>query len=440
MASLDTFFTFVTLMAMSCRISAQNPTSMNYPEIETVGIAAQNMTTTAARSSQGTTVLQRTIFTVQVEKDILSLGAENSCSFCKPGEDQADTTHYDNTKAERIIESHATPFVEPDWVWQPITWSLRMKIQVFLSVLGITGNALVMAVLLCRNVVRSSADTLVGNLATADFITSIFIFPIPEAVRVPKTAIGEMYCRFVYTSFFLWVSILGSIFTLTAASLERYAAVVHPIRWSRYKKRRHMNLCLVLIWFAATALPFELLLSTGVGKASSSCQVEHATYAGQIVLALATFIFGFLIPASTMLITQLLAARALYMQSKRFTGTCERGDRSTASLRHLVAMNRLLVMLLIVIIIFIVCLGPQATAFFLYNLRVLDPSFLYGPIDRILTALSLFNSCANPVVYLVLNAQFRAALLKFFTCTKISDNALFGFQAESTQKPHLRNV
>ncbi|XP_072170112.1 allatostatin-A receptor-like [Diadema setosum] len=425
-------------------MSAQNSTSINYPEGETaptpaVHVRAQNFTATSG-NGLGTAVYQRTTFVAELETNILSLGAENARSSYMPGEDQTDTTHYVDIRSQRSSETHITPFNDADWVWQPITWSLRIGIQVFLSVLGIGGNALVMAVLLRRGVGRSSADTLVGSLAATDFLTSVFIFPIPVAVSVPKTAIAEMYCRFVFTSFFLWVSIISSIFTLTAASLERYVAVVHPIRWSRYKRRQQVILGLVFIWFAATALPFDLLLSTGVGKASSSCQVEHATYAGQIVLALAIFIFAFLIPTSTMCITQLLAARALYVQSKRFTGTCEHGDHSTASFRHLVAMNRVLGMLLILIIIYIFSWGPSATAFFLYNLHVLKPSFLYGPVDRVLTVLALFNSCANPIVYLVWNAQFRAALVKFFTGTKISSNALFGFQEESTRNSHVRNV
>ncbi|XP_071483575.1 allatostatin-A receptor-like [Diadema antillarum] len=425
-------------------MSAQNSTSINYPEGETaptpaVHVTAQNFTATSG-NGLGTAVYQWTTFVAELETNIMSLGAENARLSYTPGEDQTDTTHYVDIRSQRSSETHTTPFIDADWVWQPITWSLRNGIQAFLSVLGIGGNALVLAVLLRRGVGRSSADTLVGNLAAADFLTSVFIFPIPIAVRVPKTVIAEMYCRFVFTSFFLWVSITSSIFTLTAASLERYAAVVHPIRWSRYKRRQQVILGLVFIWFAATALPFELLLSTVVGKASSSCQVEHATYPGQIVLALAIFIFAFLIPTSTMCITQLLAARALYVQSKRFTGTCEHGDHSTASFRHLVAMNRVLGMLLVLIIIYIFSWGPSATAFFLYNLHVLEPSFLYGPVDRVLTVLALFNSCANPIVYLVWNAQFRAALVKFFTGTKISSNALFGFQEESTRNSHVKNV
>ncbi|XP_071495027.1 allatostatin-A receptor-like [Diadema antillarum] len=425
-------------------MSAQNPMFINYQEAGTaptpaVHVTARNLTATS-RNGLGTTFYQRPTFAAELETSILSLDAENARSSYMPGEDHTDTTHYVDIRSQRSSETHTTLFIDADWMWQPITWSLRIEIQAFLSVLGIGGNALVMAVLLRRGLKRSSADTLVGNLAAADFLTSVFIFPIPVAVRVPKTASAEMYCRFIFTSFFLWVSILSSIFTLTAASLERYAAVVHPIRWSRYKRRQQVILGLVFIWFAATALPFELLLSNGVGKASSSCQVEHATYAGQIVLALATFIFSFLIPASTMLITQLLAARTLYVQSKRFTGTCEHGDHSTASFRHLVAMNRILGMLLIVIIIYILSWGPNETAFFLYNLHVLEPSFLYGPVDRVLTVLALFISCANPIVYLVWNAQFRAALVKFFTGTKISSNALFGFQEESTRNSHVKNV
>ncbi|XP_071494995.1 allatostatin-A receptor-like [Diadema antillarum] len=434
MATLDAFGIFVILLATPCGLSAQNSTF----EIETATTpeaddAAQNSTDTL-QETLGTTLLQRTTFVADFQTEILSMGADNAHSSYTPVEGQVDTTRYDNIKGQRSRETNTTPYILADWVWQPITWSLRLGIQASLSVLGISGNALVMAVLLRRGVERSSADTLVGNLAAADFFTSVFIFPVPVAIHVPKTATAEMYCRFVFTSFFLWVSIMSSILTLTAASLERYAAVVHPIQWNRYKRRHHVILSLVLIWFAAGIVPIDLLLATGFDKASSSCQVKHPTYAGQIVIAMVSFIFGFVLPALTMLVTQLFAARALYMQSKHFTGTYERGNHSTASsLRHLVAMNRVLRMLLILVIICIVCWGPNATSYFLYKLHVIDPSFLYGPVDRVLVMLAMVNSCTNPIVYLVWNAQFRAAVVKFFTGTKISNSALFGFQDESTR-------
>ncbi|XP_071483614.1 galanin receptor type 1-like [Diadema antillarum] len=238
------------------------------------------------------------MYVSELQTDLLSLGVENEFVSYTPGKGLVDTTLYDDINTQGSSGTNTTPYAVADWVWQPITWSLRIGIQVFLSVLGIGGNALVVAVLLRRGVGRSSADTLVLNLAAADFLTSVFNFPIPVAVRVPKTATGEIYCRFVFTSFFLWVNILSSIFTLTAASLERYAAVVHPIRWNRYKRRQHVNLGLVLIWFVATIMPIDLLLATGVDDESRSCQVEHTTYAGQVALAMVTFVFNFLIPAS----------------------------------------------------------------------------------------------------------------------------------------------
>nr|XP_054757266.1 uncharacterized protein LOC129263379 [Lytechinus pictus] len=135
------------------------------------------------------------------------------------------------------LESSASAYDESSdsvpWRWHYPTWSWWQLVQLTSSVLGVVGQMLVMLVIWQRRAMNRSADTLIGALAVADFLTSILILPLPVAVSVPSTLLGEIYCRFIFNGFFMWLAVGASIHTLALISVERLIAVMYPILFNR---------------------------------------------------------------------------------------------------------------------------------------------------------------------------------------------------------------
>eukprot|EP00057_Strongylocentrotus_purpuratus_P017481 XP_011671955.1 PREDICTED: G-protein coupled receptor 15-like [Strongylocentrotus purpuratus] len=111
------------------------------------------------------------------------------------------------------------------WVWLPVSWHWLQIIQLVLAIIGILGNLLVMLVIFWRGRRRCATDILIGALAAAEFLTSIFFIPHRRVIQLPDTIAGELYCRIINTSVLIRISISASIFTLTTISIERLMAV-----------------------------------------------------------------------------------------------------------------------------------------------------------------------------------------------------------------------
>ncbi|XP_072170615.1 uncharacterized protein [Diadema setosum] len=81
------------------------------------------------------------------------------------------------------------------WSWQAITWSWWLILQMFTAMLGIVGNSLVIIVLFTRRQLSRSTDTLIGALAAADLLASVFMIPHPVPLTVPSSVLGQVYCK-----------------------------------------------------------------------------------------------------------------------------------------------------------------------------------------------------------------------------------------------------
>ena len=126
--------------------------------------------------------------------------------------------------------------------WCPMDWSWLVILQLISVFTGIVRNFQVIVVLLHRRSKNRSTDTLIGGLAFADFFTSVFLIPIPTPVYIPKTWLGEVYCRLVFTRSLLWTSITASAYLLMSLSVERYITVVYIS--SSFQAPHHSTTCL----------------------------------------------------------------------------------------------------------------------------------------------------------------------------------------------------
>nr|XP_054767288.1 gastrin/cholecystokinin type B receptor-like [Lytechinus pictus] len=300
-----------------------------------------------------------------------------------------------------------------DWLWDPVTWSWWEILQAVFAAIGLAGNLLVMAVLFQRRTTRKSADALIGALAAADFMTSLFMIPHREPQTVPDTLIGHLACKVLLSSVFMWVSVMASVFTLTAISVERFIAVVYPLYAKRYLTTRRTITTVIIIWVCCAIINCQSFVVTSVDPSTRNCIVRYKSMVSQKIFGICVFLLLFVIPTSIMLLSQILIARELQRQSVRFADD-QRTDPSSPAYNILRAKKRVVRLLLIVVSMYIICWAPDHIAFLAFNLHLLDVSFLYSPLYHGLVVLAFFNSCVNPIIYGVNYPEFRKALRETF--------------------------
>ncbi|XP_072170573.1 galanin receptor 2a-like [Diadema setosum] len=329
-----------------------------------------------------------------------------------------------------IREEDERNWTKSEWAWQPMAWSWWVILQMVTALLGIVGNLLVIVVLYRRREHSRSMDNLVGALAAADLLTSIFMCPLPQTTRVPSSWVGELYCKVVYTSMFMWISVDASIFTLTEIPIERLIAVAYPLHAKRILTRRRVNTVIFINWLVAFLANVFLLVISRVDTTTQQCSLVHQSRAAQLSSGWILFMLQFFLPSLFTLSMQLLTARALHRQSRQYLGDKNQVDKLSPSMRHLVAKKRVMEMLFIVVILFIICWGPSQCAYLAFNLGLLPTSYRYGPLNRALVILSFCNSCANPFIYTARYPEFRKAVLDLFTSGSTSQTSIFGLKRE----------
>ncbi|XP_071490712.1 cholecystokinin receptor-like [Diadema antillarum] len=353
------------------------------------------------------------------------------------------------------------------WSWEVTTWSWYVVCELLIAILGIIGNVIVIAVVFGRRSKSRSTDIFVGNLAIADFLTSILLIPYPKVKSIPNTWTGELYCKVMEDTYLLWTTVTASIYSLVVVSLDRFFAVVYPIHFKRFANRRLVNCIVCLIWVGSSILMIRILLTNTTSVVIGKCAYRRPPRNQQIVYGIYVFVIRLALPTVLMLVTQTAIARSLRREAARFASnestasfhqiarsrvltltltfalpavlmlvtqiaivrslrreaTRFESNESTASF-HQTARSRVLTLTFAVVLIYFICWSPDQIAYFSFNLG-LTPSFVRSPFARVVTALAICNSCVNPILYTLRHPQFREAVTDFFRNTSKENTPIF---------------
>ncbi|XP_071805518.1 neuropeptide FF receptor 1-like [Asterias amurensis] len=312
-----------------------------------------------------------------------------------------------------------------------ITWDWFFIVQLILALFGIFGNILVIVVYVKKLRNRSNSNKLIVMLAVADLITSVAIIPLPSLTYVPNSAVGRVYCIFTYSAVIMWMSIVASIFILTLLSLERYFAVVHPLKHKLIFSKNRIKCFIAAIWTAAIVMNSGSFFVTRVSE-GNNCELTWPSSAFQMVHGSMIFTVEFVIPVTLMVVSHFRAIRELQMQARSLLKRNE--STSSPAFSLLRCRRRVIKMVLIVVLTFIICWLPDQMGFLLFNFGVLSPDYFRSTIYRAFTILAFINSCANPIIYVWLNKNFRAAvaqLIPFIRLNVRSNSAEEGTMAMS---------
>ena len=310
---------------------------------------------------------------------------------------------------------------------KPVQWDWRPVLQLILAIVGILGNSLVIHVFRrTRKSIISTTNTLVAALAVADLITSICIIPIPELSYVPDNGGGHFYCKVVHSSNIMWVSIVASIFTLTALSVERYYAIAHTAHYKKIITLTTVRVIIIVIWLASFVINTFSYYVTHLNQ--GRCIVEFPNVGFQKFLGVGLFIIEYLVPMIIMLIANICTVQLLHRQALSFSEQ-EGNEKNKHMLSLLRARRRVIIMLLVVIISFIVCWSPDQWAFLVFNLGYVPFHYLFGDLYRFFVVLAFANSCINPIIYTFVSQNFREAIKQQLPASmrskKYLENTLF---------------
>ncbi|XP_048880151.1 C-C chemokine receptor type 1-like isoform X2 [Brienomyrus brachyistius] len=172
-----------------------------------------------------------------------SVRSDFSFTQCYPTTEDPDISSYGPCKYER----HGALFL-------PVFYSL-------LFVVGVTGNGLVMWVILMSVNLLSIVDICLLNLAVADLLLLITL-PFLAHYSRADWVFGSGMCKVVMGSYYIGFN--SSIFFVVIMSIDRYLAVVHAVKSLRTMSRKYRVIMIVITWVIGLLASFPELTLIGV--------------------------------------------------------------------------------------------------------------------------------------------------------------------------------
>ncbi|XP_071502441.1 adenosine receptor A1-like [Diadema antillarum] len=310
-------------------------------------------------------------------------------------------TEFDEQNLGTEVENLSWQWVFP-WTWYTI-------VQLFLSSFGIVGNLLVILALIKRNAYTHSTDIFIGGLAVADFLTSVLMIPVPLLVRVPDTTLAAVYCKTIYSAYWYSVCLHASVYTLTGMSVERCLAVVYPLRFKEWVNRRTVHVYLTCVWIGSF-ISFTFAMTTIVMN-NRCVNLILPRYEMEFYLYLTALRFG--VPSLVMIVTQTLTISMLRRHSRELQGklTSKHGSASTV---HSNAQKTVVKMTLMIVLIYILSIGPQQVMVFVAVRRGIVTTYVGTPLYHAINQIALVNACSNPLIYAARYRKFRLAIRDLF--------------------------
>ncbi|TSK14491.1 Somatostatin receptor type 5 [Bagarius yarrelli] len=262
-------------------------------------------------------------------------------------------------------------------------------------IMGLGGNTLVIIAILKLDKMSSATTVYIFNLALADGLFMVGL-PFVAFQNFQKEWIfGELACKLVMV--LDGINQFTSVFCLTVMSLDRYMALVNPLRFAHWRTPKQAKIISAFLWLLSLipVLPMALHFNVQYGLCVADMFVEK----WWMTFLTYTFVLGFVLPFLVMIIFYATLVVTL-KYSRQY-------DRSCSSLEESQRLEKQVTkMVVALIVVFGVCWLPFYTFNFcsLYGTN-LTLIFAHGFETAVL--LSYSWSCANPILYACLSETFR---------------------------------
>ncbi|XP_071331042.1 chemerin-like receptor 2 [Trachinotus anak] len=289
---------------------------------------------------------------------------------------------------------------------------ISVVIYIISFVLGLIGNGIVIWVTAFKSKKTVNSVWLL-NLAMADFVFVLFLpFYIDYILRDFHWYFGVIICKL--NSFVSAMNMYASVLFLTVLSIDRYVSLVH-LNWSqRYRTVDRAWVICACIWALAGAMSCPALIFRDTVRLHDKVvcfnnyhvQDGHTAAMIHIIIVVIRTTVGFLLPFTSVCVTGILLTIKV---------TQSRGSVRMSSFSKTVTA---------VILAFFLCWAPFHT-FSLMELSIHSSLHLHNVLKAgfpLATSLGFFNSCINPLLYMLLGKKVRHILKR--ACLDITKSSL----------------
>ncbi|XP_029815045.1 melatonin receptor type 1C [Manacus vitellinus] len=244
----------------------------------------------------------------------------------------------------------------------------------------------------------NSGNIFVVSLSVADLVVAVYPYPlILSAIFHNGWTMGNVHCQI--SGFLMGLSVIGSIFNITAIAINRYCYICHSLRYDKLFNLKNTCCYLCLTWILTVV---AIVPNFFVGSLQYDPRIYSCTFAQTVSTSytITVVVVHFIVPLSVVTFCYLRIWILVIQVKHRVRQDCKQKLRA-ADIRNFLTM-------FVVFVLFAVCWGPLN---FIGLAVSINPSKVQPHIPEWLFVLSYFmayfNSCLNAVIYGLLNQNFR---------------------------------
>ncbi|NXL31458.1 NMUR1 protein, partial [Glaucidium brasilianum] len=295
-------------------------------------------------------------------------------------------------------------------------------IYLLIFVVGAVGNTLTCIVILRHRFMRTPTNYYLFSLAVSDLLVLLLGMPLElyDMWSNYPFLLGASGCYFK-TLLFEAVC-FASILNVTALSVERYIAVVHPLKAKYVVTKNHAKRVIVTIWVLSVicSIPntslhgLQSLYVPGRGQVPESeiCTLVKPRLTYNLIIQITTIIFFFL-PMGTISVLYLLIGLQLKKEKMlEALGAKSGSGRDCCNTRRQKKVKRRQVtkMLFVLVVVFGICWAPFHTDRLVWSFVSTWTSHMLHMFQYVHIISGVFfylSSAANPILYNLMSTRFR---------------------------------
>ena len=301
-------------------------------------------------------------------------------------------------------------------------WKIGGTVTLCLIIIvSLAANSLIVVIVYKTPNLRKPINYFIANMASSDLLFPVFSIPFKLSLLHANSfliggQLGQALCKLL--PFFGNVSVVVSIQNLILIAVDRFGAVVFPLR-SPLIRSKLCPFFILATWIVAVAVNSPYLFAIEIVESPEGTRCapkwkkafgESSSHASFVLAYHILFIY---IPVMLLVILHSIIFIKLKTQAHP-------GEQSTNNQRQRKRRNRnVLQMSIAIVTVFVLCWLPNATNYFIthYQDRSTHFSCSFWIYYKVTTYMITAYCAINPVICFMFSSNYRKALKRLIKCS-----------------------
>lgn len=289
--------------------------------------------------------------------------------------------------------------------WQPY-YTIWHVVYIGIMIPTVLGNGFLILCVLKYRRLRSNMHVLITNLAVSDFIVGAILIPFDMLSDIYRWKTNKYVCLGVFAIFV--VSLGSSCYNLLLISIERFIAIVYPLRAKSYLTRPRMIFMITFGWVVALINGSIPLYENSYTNSTTECLIEFVWTKGYRVNSDWQLLIALILDFVFYAIVVCIALRKSKREPNAIGNDLNIHRRARKDFHQLITM-------VIVLGMFMLCWLPYVCLSVVVTIWD-TPYFHY--IKRCCLIPGLINSGINWIIYGYRKKEFQRAFKALIKCSR----------------------